>query len=112
MPKTKIVANLGPGTKTVEKIVTLIQAGMNVARINLSHGDRASHALFIQRVKDVLGIIAEQPGLTSHAAIVGLEFEIPVVCNVSGATELFKNDQMVSINGTSGHISYGRSKSL
>ena len=42
MNKTKIIATLGPGTQSEEKIVELIQAGMNVARINLSHGDRDS----------------------------------------------------------------------
>ena len=51
MNKTKIIATLGPGTTTKKKIVELIRAGMNVARINLSHGDRASHARFIDLVK-------------------------------------------------------------
>ena len=51
MNKTKIIATLGPGTESKEKIVELIQAGMNVARINLSHGDRDSHARFIELVK-------------------------------------------------------------
>jgi pyruvate kinase len=51
MNKTKIIATLGPGTQTAEKIVELIRAGMNVARINLSHGDRNSHAQFIELVK-------------------------------------------------------------
>jgi pyruvate kinase len=51
MNKTKIIATLGPGTATEERIVELIRAGMNVARINLSHGDRASHSRFIDLVK-------------------------------------------------------------
>lgn len=51
MNKTKIIATLGPGTATEERIVELIRAGMNVARINLSHGDRASHSHFIDLVK-------------------------------------------------------------
>jgi len=51
MNKTKIIATLGPGTQTEEKIIALIHAGMNVARINLSHGDRHSHANFIELVK-------------------------------------------------------------
>lgn len=55
----------------------------------------------------VKGIIAEQPGLTSHAAIVGREQKIPVVCNVLDATTLFQNGQTVTIDGTTGHISYG-----
>lgn len=57
--------------------------------------------------QQVQGIIAEQPGLTSHAAILGRELNIPVVCNVPGATTLFKNGQMVTIDGTTGRISYG-----
>ena len=42
MHKTKIVATLGPGTDSVDKIYDLIMAGVDVTRINLSHGDRAS----------------------------------------------------------------------
>ena len=57
----------------------------------------------------VQGIIAEQPGLTSHAAIVGRELGIPVVCNVPEATSLFENGQLITINGTTGHICYGSS---
>ncbi len=51
MNKTKIIATLGPATQSEEKIVELIQTGMNVARINLSHGDRESHTHFIDLVK-------------------------------------------------------------
>lgn len=51
MSKTKIVATLGPGTDSVEKIYTLIMAGLNVARINLSHGDQASHQRAVDMVK-------------------------------------------------------------
>ena len=58
-------------------------------------------------LRRVQGIIAEQPGLTSHAAIVGRELNIPVVCNALDAKTFFKNGQTVTIDGTTGHISYG-----
>jgi pyruvate kinase len=58
-------------------------------------------------LRRVRGIITEQPGLTSHAANVGRELNIPVVCNVLDATTLFKNGQMVTIDGATGRISYG-----
>ncbi len=50
--KTKIVATLGPATNTAEKVYQLIEAGLDVARINLSHGDRASHQQAIEAVKE------------------------------------------------------------
>ncbi len=61
----------------------------------------------IAHLNRVQGIIAEQSGLTSHAAIVGRELNIPVICNVLDATSLFKNGQTITIDGTTGHISYG-----
>ena len=51
MNKTKIIATLGPRTKDVEQLLKFIDAGMNVARINLSHGSRASHQHLIDLVK-------------------------------------------------------------
>ena len=49
--KTKIIATLGPSSHREEDILSLIEAGVDVARINLSHGDRASHSHFIATVK-------------------------------------------------------------
>ena len=43
MRKTKIVCTLGPATNNEEKIRQLMLNGMDVARMNFSHGDHASH---------------------------------------------------------------------
>lgn len=51
MRKTKIVATLGPATDSYAVIKKLIKAGMNVARINMSHGDHAEHKMRIDLVK-------------------------------------------------------------
>ena len=56
--KTKIVATLGPSSTSEEDIHALVEAGMDVARINLSHGDRHSHAHYIktlQRSRELTG---------------------------------------------------------
>ena len=44
MRGAKIVATLGPATSSLEAIRGLVRAGMDVARLNLSHGDHADHA--------------------------------------------------------------------
>ncbi len=56
----------------------------------------------------VKGIIAEQPGLTSHAAIVGRELKIPVVCGVKDAMKSFQNDQLVNIDANTGQVCHGQ----
>ncbi|CAL0333311.1 unnamed protein product [Lupinus luteus] len=50
--KTKIVCTIGPSTDTKEMIWQLAEAGMNVARLNMSHGDHASHQKVIDLVKE------------------------------------------------------------
>ncbi len=52
MRKTKIVCTLGPSIQTYEDVKDLIRSGMDVARINMSHGDYASYAHWIDMVKD------------------------------------------------------------
>src|SRR5579884_965152 len=42
--RTKIVATLGPATSTAERIEALLRAGVDVVRLNFSHGDHAEHA--------------------------------------------------------------------
>ena len=66
----------------------------------------------LDNLAKVGGIISEAPGLTSHAAIVGRELGIPVICNIPDALMLFENDQIVTIDGTTGHICYGTEQSV
>lgn len=49
--RTKIICTLGPATNSYEKIVQLIDAGMNVARINMSHGGYDQHKATIDTLK-------------------------------------------------------------
>ncbi|HAF59683.1 MAG TPA: pyruvate kinase [Clostridiales bacterium UBA9856] len=53
MKKTKIVCTIGPVSETEEMLRKLIFAGMNVARLNFSHGDYAEHGERIARIKKV-----------------------------------------------------------
>ncbi|MEH7348892.1 pyruvate kinase [Gottfriedia acidiceleris] len=52
MRKTKIVCTIGPASESVEKLVELINAGMNVARLNFSHGSHEEHAARITSIRE------------------------------------------------------------
>lgn len=56
--KTKIVATIGPATESVEKLTALVEAGLNVMRLNFSHGDFAEH----QKRVDNLRAVAKKTG--------------------------------------------------
>lgn len=67
--KTKIVATIGPASESPEMIERLIRAGMNIARLNFSHGDFAGHAEVIARIRAAeqltgrrVAILADLPG--------------------------------------------------
>jgi pyruvate kinase len=53
MRRTKIVATLGPATDTVETLRPLIAAGVNVVRINFSHGSADDHRQRVEMVRNV-----------------------------------------------------------
>ncbi len=52
--KTKIVCTIGPATETVEKLTALTEAGMNVMRLNFSHGDFAEHQARVDNLRTVM----------------------------------------------------------
>jgi pyruvate kinase len=67
--KTKIVATIGPASDTPDMLERLIRAGLNVARLNFSHGDFAGHAGSISRLRAAekatgrrVAIMADLPG--------------------------------------------------
>ena len=47
MLRTKIVCTLGPATCSPERVRALVEGGMNMARINMSHGGYEGHAAVI-----------------------------------------------------------------
>jgi pyruvate kinase len=67
--KTKIVCTIGPASASLEMMQRLLQAGMNIARINFSHGEAAGHAQVIADLRRAaaltgrrLAIMADLPG--------------------------------------------------
>lgn len=67
--RTKIIATLGPATDDITVLASIIAAGVNVVRLNFSHGTRTDHQKRIENVrkiaveqKKVIGILADMQG--------------------------------------------------
>jgi pyruvate kinase len=60
---TKVVCTLGPSSDSVSEIVNLINAGMNVARLNFSHGDYPDHKKIINNVHKAEKITGKTVGI-------------------------------------------------
>ena len=52
MKKTKIVCTIGPKTESEEMLAKMLDAGMNVMRLNFSHGDYAAHRKMYDDVRE------------------------------------------------------------
>ena len=69
MRRAKIVCTLGPATASEERIRQLVDAGMDVARLNLSHGDHSDHEQTFRRIRQAsddsgraIGVLADLQG--------------------------------------------------
>jgi pyruvate kinase len=78
--KTKIVATIGPASQTPETLTHIISAGMNVARLNFSHGEFAGHRQVIENIRAAssqmgrrVTIMADLPGPKMRIGTLGLE---------------------------------------
>src|SRR4029078_7206309 len=67
--KTKIVATIGPASESPEMLARLMRAGLDIARLNFSHGDFTCHAERIARIRAAekatgrrVAIMADLPG--------------------------------------------------
>ena len=82
MKRTKIIATVGPASEKEKTLREMIKKGMNVARLNFSHGDFSSHRRVIKIIKKIrkelgtpIGIMADLQGPRIR---VSNEDELPV----------------------------------
>ncbi|ASV68737.1 MULTISPECIES: pyruvate kinase [Cytobacillus] len=99
MRKTKIVCTIGPASESIEKIIELINAGMNVARLNFSHGNFAEHGERIANIREA----SKQTGKTVAILLDTKGPEIRTNDMKDGAIELEAgNNIIVSMNEVEG----------
>jgi pyruvate kinase len=66
--RTKIVATLGPASDSEASVRALVDAGVDVFRLNLSHGDHASHAATFERVRCAAAAARRHVGILADLA--------------------------------------------
>ncbi|KAI8976981.1 pyruvate kinase [Pilobolus umbonatus] len=84
--KTSIICTIGPKTNTVEKLTELIDAGMNIVRMNFSHGEYSYHqsvidnarAAVASRPHKVIGIALDTKGPEIRTGLMKDDTEIPI----------------------------------
>ena len=88
MQKTRIICTIGPATESYEMLRKMYDAGMNIVRLNMSHGTHDTHAKVIQYIK------------TLNKKV---EFPIPLLLDTQGP-EIRTGDLPVDLNLQSGSI--------
>ncbi|MFE8703736.1 pyruvate kinase [Cytobacillus sp. FJAT-54145] len=91
MRKTKIVCTIGPASESVEKLTQLIEAGMNVARLNFSHGDHLEHGQRIKNIREA----AQKTGKTVAILLDTKGPEIRTNNMENGAIELTSGENII-----------------
>lgn len=105
--KTKIVCTIGPATNTLDKIRALAAAGMNIARINMSHGEHKSHLEVIQKIKSYnktaampIAILLDTQGPEIRTGDLLQNFTLNVgdVIEITAGSENTENQSVITVN--------------
>jgi pyruvate kinase len=91
MRKTKVIATIGPACDSPETLRRMIEAGMNVARLNLSHGTFAEHEARLARIREACRELSANVAVMLDTK--GTEIRTGLVRN--GAVELVEGDPFV-----------------
>jgi pyruvate kinase len=94
--KAKIVCTIGPAVSNEEAIARLIEAGMDVARVNFSHGTKAQHAQTIAWIRSAsdklnipVGILADIQGPKIRTGVILDSSGQPGTLNLEPGTKLY-----------------------
>lgn len=92
--KTKIICTLGPSSRKVEDIVALLDRGMNVARLNFSHGTHDYHRETVKNLREALKL---RPKITCGVLLdtKGPEIRTGILENKNGVQ--LKKDQLLEL---------------
>src|SRR5918912_1524673 len=96
--RTKIIATLGPASSSRERIATLVQAGMDCARLNFSHGTHEQHAEAVRLVRGMQEEVGRPVAIM--ADLQGPKLRLG---NLSEPVVLARGDHVVVVAGDAAH---------
>ena len=96
MRRTKIVATIGPASREPETLVRMVEAGLDVARLNFSHGDRDIHAENASRVRAASAKVGRQVAILQD--LPGPKLRIGAL---DGIAELKPGEKLTLVCGSS-----------
>jgi pyruvate kinase len=108
MRRTKIVATIGPASRDPEVLVRMVEAGMDVARLNFSHGSAEEHAETARRVREAAGRAGRQVAVLQD--LPGPKLRIGPL--VDGIAELKPGDNVTFVCGADGFVGDARRMSI
>lgn len=91
MRKTKIVCTIGPASESIDMLAKLMEVGLNVARLNFSHGDFEEHGARIKNIREA----AEKTGNTVAILLDTKGPEIRTHTMEGGAIELQEGSEII-----------------
>src|ERR1700722_12092384 len=96
MRRTKIVATIGPACRDPETLTRMVEAGLDVARLNFSHGDREIHAENAERIRAAAARVGRQVAILQD--LPGPKLRIGVLRD--GHVELKPGERLVLVAGS------------
>ncbi len=112
---TVLARGTGIGSQAVSGTVRIVRSAAE-AEVKVNPGDILVTAFtdrdYVPAIQRAGAVVTEEGGLTSHAAIVGLQFGRPVIVGVEGATSILPDGETVTIDGQRGLIYSGIARVL
>ena len=104
MRRTKIVATIGPASRDPDILAQMVEAGLDVARLNFSHGDRATHAENAERVRAASAAVGRPVAILQD--LPGPKLRIGALHD--DRVELKPGERLVLVCGSTDHGDGGR----
>jgi len=107
--KAVVARGRGFGKGTVSGPARILRSSLDASKI--TPGDilvaRTTDASYVEAIKQAAGVITEEDGVSSHAAVIALRLGVPVLVGVKDATRLIRDGAIVTLDPEKGTVTSG-----